>query len=92
MVFTIPGIAQRAETVQGGEYLSSDAERARIHGQADHYKSFGRDLLDYLHTLPGTFGAMNFAAEVRNALRAPSDAVFVYTKRENPAGSRGPTP
>lgn len=51
MAFTIPdyritkGIK---ETIEGGEFLPSNEDRLKIHGQVDHYKTFGADLIDYL--------------------------------------------
>lgn len=51
MAFTIPENRIKSgtiKTVEGGEFLESDAERLKMFGQIDHYKYFGLDLLDYL--------------------------------------------
>jgi SAM-dependent methyltransferase len=51
MAFTIPetGISKGVrETVEGGERLPSDEDRLREHGQGDHVRTFGLDLLDHL--------------------------------------------
>lgn len=51
MAFTIPdgGIIEGLSySVEGGESLPSDKHRLHIHGQSDHYKTFGKDLIDYL--------------------------------------------
>ena len=53
MVFTIPDlwITQGVKySIQGGEDLETDEDRLREHGQEDHYKTFGYDLVDYLQT------------------------------------------
>ena len=53
MVFTIPDyriIQGVKETIEGGEFLPSDRDRFRIHGQEDHFKTFGTDLLEYVKT------------------------------------------
>lgn len=80
MVFTIPGISQTALSIQGGEFLSSDAERVRIHGQSDHYKSFGRDFIDFFSQLTGTLITMKIPDDIRTDLRATSDSIYIYTK------------
>jgi hypothetical protein len=79
MVFTLPGLSRTSVTVQGGEHLHSDDERVRLHGQADHYKSFGYDLIEWFNSAPGVFGSIDIPTEVRTALRAPFDSIFVYT-------------
>jgi len=79
MVFTVP-IAVAETTVQGGELLKSDEERKRLFGQADHYKIFGRDLLDWSLDGYGTFESINIPKEVRDDLKASPDQVFVYSK------------
>lgn len=80
MVFTLPGISQTTKTVQGGENLTSDDERLRLHGQTDHYKSFGYDFIDWFAGAPGVFGPMQIPNEIRTALRASTDAIFVFSK------------
>lgn len=80
MVFTLPGISRTTKTVQCGENLPSDDERIRLHGQSDHYKSFGYDLIDWFSSVSGVFGPIEIPAEVRISLRAPADSIFVYTK------------
>jgi SAM-dependent methyltransferase len=80
MVFTIPGISQTSITRQGGEYLLTDAERVRLHGQSDHYKTFGCDFYHAFKDTPGSFTPMIIPDEVRAYLRAPSDPVFVFSK------------
>jgi len=79
MVFTVP-IAAAEATIQGGELLNSDEERKSMFGQADHYKIFGRDLLDWSLDGYGTFESINIPREVRDNLKASSDQVFVYSK------------
>ena len=80
MVFTLPGISKTATTVQGGEYLPSDEERLRLHGQSDHYKSFGYDLIEWFNSAKGRFSPMFIPDDVRAVLRAPTDVIFVFVK------------
>ena len=61
MAFTIPGyriMRGGRETKEGGEFLATDADRIREHGQGDHYKTFGTDLIDYLQTKFSKFEAL----------------------------------
>lgn len=83
MIFTIPPIRWSLLTVQGGENLPTDDDRARLHGQGDHYKTFGYDLYELMKSLPGSFEEMNIPYEVRETLKAPADSVFVFTKTQN---------
>lgn len=80
MIFTVPSISQTSLSVQGGEYLSSNTERIRLHGQSDHYKSFGYDFIDFFSQLSGTLRPMQIPVDVRAFLRALSDTVYVWTK------------
>jgi SAM-dependent methyltransferase len=61
MVFTIPDyriLKGVKHTIEGGELLESDLDRLRQHGQEDHYKTFGTDLIDYLQFKFPNFEAM----------------------------------
>jgi SAM-dependent methyltransferase len=80
MVFTLPGISRSSITIQGGENLPQDEDRLRLHGQSDHYKSFGYDLIDWFNSVKGSFFPMDIPTEVRVSLCAPSDSIFVYLK------------
>ncbi len=80
MVFTLPGISKTTTTVQGGEHLPSDEERLRLHGQSDHYKSFGYDLIEWFNSAKGRFSPMFIPDDVRAVLRAPTDIIFVFVK------------
>lgn len=51
MAFTIPDchiIKGVKDTVEGGENLATDEDRLREHGQEDHCKTFGVDLIEYI--------------------------------------------
>ena len=51
MAFTIPDsriLSGHSNTIDGGEFLLSDDDRLKIHGQTDHLKTFGNDLIIYL--------------------------------------------
>lgn len=80
MVFTIPLSRSRQTTVQFGELLPNDGERLRLHGQRDHFKSFGSDFLEWFQAFPGHFEAMRIPESLRAAVSAPHDDVFVYCK------------
>jgi hypothetical protein len=80
MVFTVPGVSCATMTVQGGEHLSLDEDRLRLHGQSDHYKSFGYDLIDWFNSASGKFGPMEIPDDIRATLCAPADSIFVYLK------------
>ena len=70
----------KINTLEGGELLSSDADRLKLHGQADHYKTFGRDFFDFFESLNGTLAEANIPVESRQRLRASTDVVYVFRK------------
>jgi phosphoglycolate phosphatase len=53
MIFSVPGPLLSVPTVEGGEHLATDAERIERFGQKDHLKQFGKDLAEYMATIPG---------------------------------------
>ena len=53
MIFSLPGPKMSALTVEGGEHLETDAERLAQFGQEDHFKAFGRDLIEKMEEAPG---------------------------------------
>lgn len=51
MLFTIPDahvLNKKRHTLELGEALGSDELRTQVHGQHDHYKTFGGDFVKYL--------------------------------------------
>jgi len=51
MAFTIPDYPITKgvkDTIEGGENLATDEDRLLVHGQTDHYKTFGVDLIEYI--------------------------------------------
>lgn len=82
MIFTIPGVSQKTLSIQGGESLSSDAERVRIHGQSDHYKSFGYDFIEFFSQLSGKLITMKIPENIRTELRATDDPIYIWTKHD----------
>ncbi len=67
MAFTIPDVAQGVlNTVEGGELLPTNEDRVRLHGQEDHFKTFGADLIDYLKL---KFAVFNTAFSIDDPLR-----------------------
>lgn len=53
MIFSVPGPTTNRITIEGGEHLSSDAERLAKFGQHDHFKLFGQDLAQHMASIPG---------------------------------------
>lgn len=54
MIFSVPGpIRHGSATVDGGEHLATDQERLEKFGLRDHFKTFGADLFDFLHSMDG---------------------------------------
>lgn len=82
MIFTIPLVNNNSETIQGGENLSQ-SERIKLHGQFDHYKTFGKDFFKVLNYLPGKFSIVNISDEIRKQLHAPGEKVYLYEKRQS---------
>ena len=81
MVFTVPVIRKDRPTLEGGEDLASNDERLKVHGQVDHYKTFGTDFLPYCNALPAQFYEMDISGEKRVELQASKlEPVFVLTK------------
>lgn len=75
IVFTVPFFKKIKNTIENGEYLSSDEERKLKFGQEDHYKIFGKDFLYYLNTLT--------TASVETVLLenfSDMDTVFILSK------------
>lgn len=78
MAFTIPDFRIKQgikQTTEGGELLASDADRLREHGQKDHYKTFGTDLIDYIRGKFSKFEALLLEnSETRTKLKADHNA------------------
>jgi phosphoglycolate phosphatase len=67
MAFTIPDqaiVGGVAKSVEGGEQLPNDQDRLEAHGQEDHYKTFGLDLIDHLQA---SFSSVECMADRRDA-------------------------
>ena len=54
----LPSLKASIDTIEGGENLASDEDRLREHGQKDHYKTFGTDLIEYINTKFAKFEAL----------------------------------
>lgn len=67
MIFSFPGPYNDIDTKEGGEFLPSDADRAREFGVPEHIKIFGDDFYDIYTKVSGGF-AMNDG--VTDTLRA----------------------
>lgn len=80
MIFTIPGVDLHRNTIEGGEYLQSDAERLLQFGQEDHYKSFGNDLIEHLNNLPGALMKDNINSLLRKEICAVKDSIYIFKK------------
>ncbi|MEZ5791159.1 MAG: class I SAM-dependent methyltransferase [Nitratireductor sp.] len=53
MILSVPGPYMERQTEEGGEHLSSDAERLEKFLQEDHFKCFGADFVETLRNWPG---------------------------------------
>ena len=53
MILSVPGPYMERQTEEGGEHLSSDAERLERYLQEDHLKCFGADFVEHLKSMPG---------------------------------------
>jgi SAM-dependent methyltransferase len=51
MIFSVPGPYMDRETVEGGEHLATDQERLEKFLQEDHFRLFGRDLVEHLRSM-----------------------------------------
>lgn len=80
MVFTLPQVRMNCDTIEGGEYLSTDADRLKAHGQGDHYKTFGKDLYEHMGKIGGVFTTASIDGDLRDKIAAPADPVFVFEK------------
>lgn len=80
MVFTLPKINPSKNTVEGGELLQDDSARINKHGQSDHYKTFGKDFLEYFIGKAGSFICFEINDQIRKSLNAPFDVVYVFKK------------
>jgi hypothetical protein len=90
-VFSIPGPGMKRETEEGGEHLSSDAERLEKFGQIDHVKVFGKDLPQYLDSLEGGhFSFDDLSIEDRAQLNVPptSSRFLIWRKAGSPSQLR----
>jgi predicted SAM-dependent methyltransferase len=84
MVFTIPPVYMNRSTIQDGENLPSDEDRIRMHGQKDHYKTFGKDFVEWFQERSdGSFWAMSIPDDVRAINSAHDGFVWVFEKHMN---------
>jgi SAM-dependent methyltransferase len=83
-IFSVPGPDPDAPTtIEGGEHLPDDAERVRTFGQADHVRRFGRDLLEFMESLPnGKFSRDDITVQDRAAIsvKPGSNRFLIWTK------------
>lgn len=80
MVFTVP-FTSKSPTVQGGEYLQSDAERLEKFGQKDHLKMFGYDFPAFFSCLKGSFTQEILPPKEAKEFNA-GDKVYVLNRQE----------
>lgn len=81
MIFTIPHVSTTKLSIQGGENLETDEERIKLHGQRDHYKSFGKDFFEWFEKNKhlGVFELIDIPPNIRRELKG-NDPVYVFTK------------
>ena len=84
-IFSVPGPQVDAPiTIEGGEHLPDDAERVRKFGQADHVRRFGRDLLEFMESLPnGRFTKDDLTDRDRAGIsvKPRSNSVLIWAKQ-----------
>lgn len=94
MIFHVP-LAKNflsIKTIEGGEFLNNDEERVLLHGEKDHYKTFGYDFFIEMKKLNGNFFIERFTEEFKKSIEAfhinnphlcKSVIIFTFTKNEN---------
>lgn len=83
MIFSVPGPRAGQNTVEGGEHFDSDEQRIAEFGQFNHLKRFGKDLPEFLDTMPGgEFAWDGISPEERADLGAlaKSNRFMIWTK------------
>jgi len=94
MIFHVPLAKDflSTKTIEGGEFLTSDEERILIHGENDHYKTFGYDFFIEIKKLNGNFCVETFTEEFKKSIEAfhvkithlnQLTTIFTFTKNEN---------
>ncbi|MFD0918005.1 class I SAM-dependent methyltransferase [Pseudahrensia aquimaris] len=84
MIFSIPGPYLDRETIEGGEHLSSDAERLEAFLQEDHFKLIGSDFPGTLTSLVGGAVLEDGITDARRAQLSvrPGKAPFFIWQRD----------
>ncbi|MBO6816383.1 MAG: methyltransferase domain-containing protein [Rhizobiaceae bacterium] len=85
MIFSIPGPSMSKLTEEGGEHLSSPEERLAKFGQVDHFKQFGRDLVDFLEASDGMrfqFDQLTDIERVRMSIPKGSNRFLIWRKNQ----------
>jgi phosphoglycolate phosphatase len=73
MIFNIPFNHNQpltSKTIEGGEFLASDAERVALHRNTDHFKTFGYDFFAEMKKLKGTYSIEKFTTEQKENMNA----------------------
>ncbi len=85
MVFSVPGPSADRPTAEGGEHLSSDAERLERFLQEDHVRLFGDDLAPFLRGLAGGTLVPDGVTDERRAELGvrPGKAPFFVWRRDD---------
>lgn len=86
MIFSIPGPKMNQDTVEGGEHFATDEDRMAAFGQVDHLKVFGRDLPEYLASIPGGEFAFDDLSDDERAqiAVAPNSNRFLVWEKTGP--------
>lgn len=83
MIISVPGPHLDRVTREGGEHFRTDAERIETFLQADHFKIFGRDFIDYFEAMPGGERLADGVTDQRRAelgVRPGKAPFFVWRK------------
>ena len=85
MIFSVPGPYLDRKTVEGGELLSSDAERLERFLQEDHFKLLGADFVEFVAEMEGgglLDDGVDDAIRQKLSVRPGKAPFFVWHKRD----------
>ena len=84
MIFHMPFTKNKSlltKTIEGGELLNTDEERLALHGEVDHYKTFGYDFYATMKNLKGSYCIEKFDEEYKKSINSDIKIdVFTYHK------------
>jgi SAM-dependent methyltransferase len=91
LIFSVPGPKMSMLTIEGGEHLADDEARLARFGQINHLKLFGRDLPEYLASIPyGRFAFDDLSPEerARISVRQGSNRFLIWERTASSSSKR----